>query len=246
MIRYKKGKQKMNVFDYVILGVLALFLLIGVLKGFVKTLISIAIWGGSIAIIYFFGDMLAGLIVNTVIGESIGGLFSGMFTGETANMIVVSGADGLIMENGMSIADALSGAGIPVFLHSLLIGMMVPGHALAEAVGLGMAKYVCIAIVSIGVLIILGIVGAIIWAVVKKGLKKAKLSGINRIIGGILYAGIGILVVSLVMMIIDMMSGLSFMEPVLRIRSEGVISNWFAENNLIRIVIEAVGKKSIG
>lgn len=237
----------MNVFDYVIIGVLALFLLIGILKGFIKTLISIAVWGGSIAIIYFFGDMLAGFLVNTVIGESIGGLFSGMFSGETANLIVVSGADGLILENStMSVADALSGAGIPVFLHSLLIGMIVPGHALSEAVGLGMAKYVCIAIVSIGVLIVLGIIGAIIWAVIKKGLKKAKLSGINRIIGGILYAGIGILVISLIMMIIDMLSGLSFMEPVLRMRSEGVISNWFAENNLIRIVIEAVGKKSIG
>lgn len=237
----------MNVFDYVIIGVLALFLLIGILKGFIKTLISIAVWGGSIAIIYFFGDMLAGFLVNTVVGEGIGGLFSGMFSGETADLIVVSGANGLEIEgSAMSIADALSGAGIPVFLHSLLMGMMVPGHALSEAVGLGMAKYVCIAIVSIGVLIVLGIIGAIIWAIIKKGLKKAKLSGINRIIGGILYAGIGILVISLVMMIIDMMSGLSFMEPVLRIRSEGVISNWFAENNLIRIVIEAVGKKSIG
>lgn len=237
----------MNVFDYVIIGVLALFLLIGILKGFIKTLISIAIWGGSIAIIYFFGDILAGFLVNTFIGESIGGLFSGMFSGETANLIVVSGANGLEIEGGaMSITDALSGAGIPVFLHSLLMGMMVPGHAISEAVGLGMAKYVCIAIVSIGVLIILGIIGAIIWAVIKKGLKKAKLSGINRIIGGILYAGIGILVISLIMMIIDMLSGLSFMEPVLRMRSEGIISNWFAENNLIRIVIEAVGKKSIG
>lgn len=237
----------MNVFDYVIIGVLALFLLIGILKGFIKTLISIAIWGGSIAIIYFFGDMLAGFLVNTFIGESIGGLFSGMFSGETANLIVVSGANGLEIEGGvMSITDALSSAGIPVFLHSLLMGMMVPGHAISEAVGLGMAKYVCIAIVSIGVLIVLGIIGAIIWAVIKKGLKKAKLSGINRIIGGILYAGIGILVISLIMMIIDMLSGLSFMEPVLRMRSEGIISNWFAENNLIRIVIEAVGKKSIG
>lgn len=237
----------MNIFDYVIIGVLALFLLIGILKGFIKTLISIAVWGGSIAIIYFFGDMLAGFLVDTVIGESIGGLFSGMFSGETANLIVISGANGLEIEGGlMSITDALSGAGIPVFLHSLLMGMMVPGHAISEAVGLGMAKYVCIAIVSIGVLIILGIIGAIIWAVIKKGLKKAKLSGINRIIGGILYAGIGILVISLIMMIIDMLSGLSFMEPVLRMRSEGIISNWFAENNLIRIVIEAVGKKSIG
>lgn len=237
----------MNVFDYVIIGVLALFLLIGILKGFIKTLISIAIWGGSIAIIYFFGDILAGFLVNTFIGESIGGLFSGMFSGETANLIVVSGANGLEIEGGvMSITDALSSAGIPVFLHSLLMGMMVPGHAISEAVGLGMAKYVCIAIVSIGVLIVLGIIGAIIWAVIKKGLKKAKLSGINRIIGGILYAGIGILVISLIMMIIDMLSGLSFMEPVLRMRSEGIISNWFAENNLIRIVIEAVGKKSIG
>lgn len=237
----------MNIFDYVIIGVLALFLLIGILKGFIKTLISIAVWGGSIAIIYFFGDMLAGYLVNTVVGESIGGVFSGMFSGETANLIVISGANGLeIQGSSMSITDALSGAGIPVFLHSLLMGMIVPGHALSEAVGLGMAKYVCIAIVSIGVLIILGIIGAIIWAVIKKGLKKAKLSGINRIIGGILYAGIGILVISLVMMIIDMMSGLSFMEPVLKMRSEGIISNWFAENNLIRIVIEAVGKKSIG
>lgn len=237
----------MNIFDYVIIGVLALFLLIGILKGFIKTLISIAVWGGSIAIIYFFGDMLAGFLVNTVIGESIGGLFSGMFNGETANLIVISGANGLeIQGSSMSITDALSGAGIPVFLHSLLMGMIVPGHALSEAVGLGMAKYVCIAIVSIGVLIVLGIIGAIIWAVIKKGLKKAKLSGINRIIGGILYAGIGILVISLIMMIIDMLSGLSFMEPVLKMRSEGIISNWFAENNLIRIVIEAVGKKSIG
>lgn len=237
----------MNIFDYVIIGVLALFLLIGILKGFIKTLISIAVWGGSIAIIYFFGDMLAGFLVNTVIGESIGGLFSGMFNGETANLIVISGANGLeIQGSSMSITDALSGAVIPVFLHSLLMGMIVPGHALSEAVGLGMAKYVCIAIVSIGVLIVLGIIGAIIWAVIKKGLKKAKLSGINRIIGGILYAGIGILVISLIMMIIDMLSGLSFMEPVLKMRSEGIISNWFAENNLIRIVIEAVGKKSIG
>lgn len=237
----------MNIFDYVIIGVLALFLLIGILKGFIKTLISIAVWGGSIAIIYFFGDMLAGFLVNTVIGESIGGLFSGMFNGETANLIVISGANGLeIQGSSMSITDALSGAGIPVFLHSLLMGMIVPGHALSEAVGLGMAKYVCIAIVSIGVLIVLGIIGAIIWAVIKKGLKKAKLSGLNRIIGGILYAGIGILVISLIMMIIDMLSGLSFMEPVLKMRSEGIISNWFAENNLIRIVIEAVGKKSIG
>lgn len=234
----------MNAFDYAIIGVLALFLLLGLYKGFIKTTIALAAWAAGIALIYFLGDVFGSWLMSVGLGDTLTDSFAGMIKGDAANLVIGSGADGLyLVGTDLTVAEGLSQLGIPSFLHSMIIGLMVPGATLATSIGGGLARYACIAIGSVILLLGVTIIAKIISVALHKTLKRYKLTGINRVIGGILYAGIGFFFVCAAMLLIDAMAGLSFMPPVITMRSEGIISSWFAENNPIKMLIDLIAAK---
>lgn len=140
----------MSVFDYVIIGVLALFLLLGVYKGFVKTSIALAAWATGLALIYFLGDAFSNWLMSIGLDDALANSFSGLIKGDAANLVIGSGTDGLILVGTeMTVAEGLSHLGIPTFMHNMIIGMMTPGATLAESIGSGLAKYACITIGSV-------------------------------------------------------------------------------------------------
>lgn len=52
--------------DYSILGILALSVLVGVLRGFVREVLGLATWGGAIVITYLFGGYVAHQLVPVI------------------------------------------------------------------------------------------------------------------------------------------------------------------------------------
>jgi membrane protein required for colicin V production len=52
--------------DYSILGILALSVLVGVLRGFVREVLGLATWVGAAAITYFFGHAVAAQLVTVI------------------------------------------------------------------------------------------------------------------------------------------------------------------------------------
>lgn len=234
----------MSIFDYVIIGVLVLFLLLGLYKGFVKTSIALAAWAAGLALIYFLGDVFGNWLMNIGLGDALTSSFSGLIKGDVANFVIGSGTDGLILiGTEMTVTEGLSHLGIPTFLHNMIIGLMTPGATLAEGIGSGLAKYACLAIGSVILLIGVSIIAKIISSALHKTLKKYKLTGVNRLIGGVLYAGIGFFFVCAAMILIDAMAGLDFMQPIITNRNAGIISSWFANNNPIKMLIDLIASK---
>lgn len=234
-----------NIFDWVIIGVLALFLMIGAYKGFLKTALSLAAWGISIALIYFFGAQLGEWLMGTGLGDTLTDAFAGLIKGEHADAIIGLEGDKLIVVGtGLTLAQALGAMNVPGFLVNIMGNSITAGESVARGVGGAVAKYVCIAIVALVLLITVAVIFKIISVATHKSLKRLRLSGVNRLIGGVLYGGIGVLVLSAAMLVIDAMSSLSFMSEVLQYRSQGVISNWFALNNPIKLLVELVAAKT--
>lgn len=58
-----------NYVDIAVIVVAALFLIIGLFKGFVKPLVSLLGWGGSFAGIYFFAGKISDLLLQTKLGD---------------------------------------------------------------------------------------------------------------------------------------------------------------------------------
>lgn len=107
-------------------------------------------------------------------------------------------------------------------------------------------QYILMGIATAMIFIVMWLLGGIVKLMFRKALKKARLSGINRLLGGVLYGGIALLFVSVIMLILDSMSGVSFMSPVNSMIAESTIAKWFAEKNLIMIIYNAAISSKAG
>lgn len=239
----------MNYFDIAILCVMALFLVIGVFKGFVKTFLGILSWGISLLIIYFLGDNISTWLAGTPIGDMIANGFAGLYgnMGDFATWTVGVNAEGtfIVAETGILLSEAMADASIPGFIVTLLTSNLTAGTTIASALGQTSAKYACYAIAAVAIMIAMAIVFCIIGIIVKKMMRKDANHGIslvNRGIGGLLYLGVGICVVSIAMIVIDVMEPLPFMDKVLEMRDAGKISSLFADKNPLVLIFKAITK----
>lgn len=236
----------MNYFDYAIIGVMALFLLIGFCKGFIKTGLSILTWGISFAIIYFAGSTIVNWFMSTGAGNGFANIFEGLFSGvgEFSNWTIGVGAGGekIVVETGQLLTEALKGESIPGFVVSLMLSAIMPGSTIAAGLGRTTATYASYAIVAIGVLIVVAIIMSIISIVIHKSMRSKRLGFVNRLVGGILYIAVGLCFVSVAMIVIDLMEPLSFMNPVIEMRNAGKISSIFIDNNPLILIFKAITK----
>lgn len=239
----------MNYFDIAILVVLGLFLIFGFVKGFIKTGLSLLSWGVGIALIYFVGKQVGELLTNSFIGEWISGGYNGLLEklGEAGGYNVIKVGEELKLQttNGqiIELSVALQSIGIPSFLHSVLGSALIVNETLSVSLNHAMTLFTCIAIGSVLLLIVVGIVFKIIGIFINRAMRVCRLKFVDRLFGGILHIAVGILFVSVIMLAIDLMSGLGFMEKVIAQRDAGVISKLFVEYNPISLILGIIGIK---
>lgn len=237
----------MNYFDLAILIVVALFFLLGIWKGFFKTAMSLVTWGLIFVGIYFLGEKLGTLIESTAIGTWISKGFSNMFggMGEAAGFMVVDSNGTLMLQTSaglISITEGLALLKIPTFLSSIIGGTLIAGQTFAAGCSSTLTGYVCIAIAAVGIAIVIGIVSAIVRHFINKFLRRTQTKGLDRFLGGVLYIAIGAIVVFGALFIIDLMSGINFMEKVIAMRDTSKIASWLTQNNPIAMLIALIGK----
>lgn len=233
----------MNYFDIAILVVMALFLVVGFWKGFIKTGLALASWGVSFLLIYLFAKKLG----DMMLGSSIGNFFRDTFLkiynlGENGTQTITM-VDGVAtLSNGTLVSAALATLAIPGFMKNGMLPFFTDGATFESALGNGLASYALMAVAAIGIIIVVIIVFKIGGIFITKAMKGKKIGVVNRVFGGVLEIGIAIFFISAVMLLLDLMSSLSFMNKVIAMRDSGVISKLFVQYNPITLILQALVK----
>ena len=241
----------MNYLDIAILVFVGLFFLYGLLKGFVKPIISIIGFGGAIALIYFTSKPFGNILMNSFIGDWVGGWFSGLVEklGDNANAIVVESPNGLVLSGTSVLVTTVlaESLGIPSFMLGGFVNNMQAGIALGENFTNSCKLYVGILFASIIIIIGVAIVVTILKIILHKALAQDGISMINRGLGGLLYMILGVLVASVIIYIMSYIVGLLNTPTAIQIKEmmgeDSVIAKYFVEYNPIKLIIDAVTNK---
>lgn len=144
---------------------------------------------------------------------------------------------------GISLATTMGGLAL-VYLFADKLAGAIGGISFVESLlsqyGTSIQHYVTLGIAAVVIFIGTWLVGFILKLVLHKALKRTHLSIVNRLLGGILYVGISVIVISLVMSLFNAMSGIPFMENVNSMIASGKISSWFSQNNIVQIIFDAL------
>lgn len=146
---------------------------------------------------------------------------------------------------GISLAVSAGGLAL-VYLFADKLAGTIGGISFVQSLlgqyGGNIQHYVTLGIAAVLIFVGTWLVGLIIKLILHKILKKAHLSFVNRLLGGVLYVGISMIVISLVMSLLNAMSGIPFMENVNNMIAEGKISSWFSQHNIIQIIFDALSR----
>ena len=241
-----------DILTLIFLAIILLNLFMGLVRGFLKELIS------------FFGFFLV-LLGAFLLCKPIGGLFNNLFGNAFASPIynfLVGKSDQFAQVMTQEAANEalpslLSGIKVPSFLQAPIIKYVVgcipaesPELAVGTYVANSMALLACSAIAFIAVAIVLIIVLVIITKLTKKINHVPVLGWLNKLLGALLGILAGIVVVAGIGSLISMMSGMEFMQKflveTLKVPLEDP-NRWsfakvFIENDLINMVIGSILK----
>lgn len=232
----------MNYFDYAILAIFVLFLLLGLYRGFIKTVLSLISWAISFLLIYLFAKTLAGALMNIgFIGDFFRDYVPKLFpVGDPATyeVIINEAGDKVLKESGQLVTDVLTNLMFPTFMHGMFLPYFTVGTTLADALVNAVSDYALMMLSSIIIIVVVSIAMRIVSSLVANIVRKGHLSMINRSIGGILYGVVAVFVICLAMVAIDLMRNFSFMNVVIQYRDAGIISSWLAKNNPIMLLLQ--------
>lgn len=96
---------------------------------------------------------------------------------------------------------------------------------------------------AIAILLGSALVFGLITLIIHKFISKTPLSGVNRLLGGVFYLLIGFAVLILLGYVINILSDMSFMQPVVNDAEKDPFSNWLITNNLFNKFMEAIAKE---
>ncbi|NEX61636.1 CvpA family protein [Noviherbaspirillum galbum] len=103
----------MTIFDYLVLFILLVSLVIGVLRGFVKEILALGSWIVSLVLANMYASVLAGMLPEAIPGETLRLIvaFLALFIGVRILMMLVGMLfDAMIKATGLSVADRALGS----------------------------------------------------------------------------------------------------------------------------------------
>jgi uncharacterized membrane protein required for colicin V production len=234
----------MGTIDLIIIGIIGLFLIIGIAKGFMKQILSAANWLLSLIGSFLLLKPVSALVaktavkttINTKVGDWIaskGALFSTTITSSQASE---------------QLTGAISELGLPEFIAKAIVGGLdlssVEGSTLAEVLAPTIGNIILTVLTFLALFLVLAIVLKIIFHLLNKVFDKGVLGVVNRILGAVLGLVKGVVLVSLAMLLVSALSGLiqplnSFLTTDLKLGTEGFgIGKYFYENNPILALIK--------
>jgi uncharacterized membrane protein required for colicin V production len=234
----------MGTIDLIIIGIIGLFLIIGIAKGFMKQILSAANWLialiGSFLLIKPVSALVAQTAlkatINTKVGDWIaskGALFSTTIsTGQASQQLT----------------EAISELGLPEFIAKAIVGGLdlssVEGSTLAEVLAPTIGNIILTVLTFLALFILLMIICKVVFRLLNKVFDSGVLGVVNRILGAALGLVKGAVLVSLAMLLVSALSGLipslnDFLTADLRLGTEGFgIGKYFYENNPIMALIK--------
>lgn len=222
------------IFDIVVIVLCVLFLLDGLRRGFMRSVISLMGVLVTLLVTVFlakpFADFLTGFIpFHTWIGDPILTKFS------TINAMTVTVPATLV-----EFTSALTGAGFPGFISNLIAPSLfsaipegVQGYTLAQVVAPFVTNLIVVAIAGVILFILIRIALAILEHFAKKLTNIQFVKVVDKSLGMVIGAAKGFIVVLFLMTILALMMNLSFMSPVKAQLEKSTVSKFLYENNFI-------------
>lgn len=231
-----------TIVDYIILGVLLLFLIIGLVKGFFKMIFSLSKKIISFALAYFLVSPVRSFVIGSELGAKINNYCLDIITSKLGDLALVTNPSTEQIE---SLSDYLN---LPKFVINLLykafqdeVTTMPLGESLAQTI-----SYYFITVVSYIVLVIvIALLVFVLGRLLNSLFETPVLKPINRILGMSLGLVIGLMIVSFVFLIAQSLIGIEFVGNFIETQIQPDnpdfgIARFLYNNNLLLYALENI------
>lgn len=238
-----------DVISIVYISIFVLSVLVGLKRGFLKTLVSFIKGLGSFIAAVFLCKPLATLLTNSSLGAKMsvkmsdyflakGGVFTATVTNESKDLLL---------------SNALEEINIPEFLHEFLSSLIViPNEGsvnMANVLGISIAYYIFLGI-SFILLFLLGLIVMFLISKVFAAIEQIPFVGvINKVLGALVSGAMGLVVICFISYVITLIvptgNELSnWLVETMRLNDSEVftISKYFYENNFLVKLIAIIQK----
>lgn len=234
----------MNFVDIAVLGIIALFVIIGYFRGFLGTLLSFAGTIIALAAAYFLAKTVATMIGGIGgLRDSLGGVFSGMFDGEVFTKTID-------MSSIEAVSEGLLGLGIPDFLIAILAEPIVAAAAatglntpmsLATYLGPVIVDFILLVISFIIIFFVVKLIMMIVQRFVKKVLLNKTLRIGDRILGGVFGIVKAYFILCLLILLLEVLiPAVPDLGAIQVMLNESTLTKTIVDNNLIKKLIEMI------
>ena len=230
--------------DLVCLGLILVFVVFGLIRGFFKRVFKIAVTIGALLIAYFFCDNLLNLLesqfglltklTDKIIGLDLFKIPSEVIQGNLSESIIAAvesmGLPEFIAEAALNSAASLESS----------IGNSIEGVTLHISTIL--SRYILIGASFVALLIVSKLILSIIAAILTKIIELPVISSIDKLLGAIMGLIKGFLVVTVLVYLVSVIPGGIF-DDLRQLLSTATFGKFLQENNLFELIISAVVAK---
>ncbi len=225
----------MSIADIVIIAIVALFALIGLAKGFFKTLISFFGWFISILIAALTARVVAEALLDiTAVGNFVAGggegfslfkLFKGILPPALSELPATATADEITAALGTGVVGSI----LKPFI-GLLTSTTNAANSVSDGIALSLAGGVFEIVVGIGMFIVCRILMTLFTMFAKSLINPDKKKGFLGRIGGFVFGAVrGALYCAILLVVIGFLTPFQFMQPVTSEIDKGVIAKPIAQ-----------------
>ena len=232
-----------NTVDIIVLVVVVLFFLYGLMRGFIRPIITILGLGVAAALIYFLSASFGELLIDTSLGEWIESMLmktTGILGSEKDFTVVLVGEEWVFSHNGESVITMLqSNVMYPSFMIDSIMANMTAGTLemnIVKSLNIYFMQFIAGLIILVAVMIIFFIIN--IFA--GRAIYKTKIGVVNRMLGSVLYLGIGVLFIFIAFTITSTVVGMLGNETgdsILEMMNNGMISKYITLYNPITMLL---------
>ncbi len=173
----------MGILDFVVIGLAVLFLGFGYYKGIVKQLLGMLAWIVALVAAFMLCKTVAGWILETQIGTNMTNGIVEWFGNKNADFLVP-----LPELTGDFLSSSLGEAGVPTFLHKLILGNIsesMPNISVASYLAPKIANIALICISFIVLFIVVFIIIKILAKVIGGAVRGSMLGFIDGLLGAV-------------------------------------------------------------
>lgn len=237
-----------GIIDIIIIGLSGLLILIGLVKGFAKQIMSFASGIVGIILTALLVSPVSTLVINSSLFDTVADKINTFLLGKDplfAEVIVETTAT-------TQVSGAMTGLGIPAFISDLIVKVIgdnpeaAAGSSIASFLSLAFGRIVIVVATFIVLLIVITIILKLVTKMIDKLFNFSFMGIFNRLFGALLGAIKALIIVSVIMfglsfaMTVPFISSLigDFLATDMGLGTEGFgVAKFLYENNPIQLII---------